>query len=366
MKVINFGHQYEIYPDDLKTHDALPAQTYKVKFNPMAGFSLTKSDDLDCTENKIYGTHQSKVDKVMRTFGRTHRALGVIMSGDKGIGKTMSVQLLASAAIRKNMPVIIVDQNHPGIAGFLDSIKQEILVVFDEFEKVFPKDDTDKTSQHDLLGLFDGMSPTKRLYVLTINELHRLSDYMLNRPGRFHYHFRYAYPTHDEVIEYLEDKVSRDCPDDIQAAANFSLKVPLNFDMLRAIAMELSYGESFEDAITDLNIMNMQMPDYDMALTLRNGLQTTTRVNTDLFKKVARVEVEDYHYDNAYSLVGAFTICTDQLVIAGNRLNIPLKAISDVTLKYSHNQEIKTITIDDIQAVDILLIQDEMNDTLKF
>ena len=42
MKVINYGSKYEIYPDDLKTHDKLPTGTYEILFNQMSGLSLSK------------------------------------------------------------------------------------------------------------------------------------------------------------------------------------------------------------------------------------------------------------------------------------------------------------------------------------
>ena len=47
------------------------------------------------------------------------------------------------------------------------------------------------------------------MYIVTCNELRGLNDYILNRPGRFHYHFRFEYPTATEIREYMEDKLEK-------------------------------------------------------------------------------------------------------------------------------------------------------------
>ena len=44
---------------------------------------------------------------------------------------------------------------------------------------------------------------------------------------------------------------------EINKVAAFSRKIKLNYDCLSAIALELNEGEAFEDAIKDLNIINV-------------------------------------------------------------------------------------------------------------
>ena len=271
MKIISHSSHYEIYPDDVKTSDLLPPQTYIVRFNKMSGFFLEKGTDLKNQEEKIYGPHLSKVDKVLGTYSMFERSLGIIASGDKGIGKSLFIQLLSERTIAQGIPVIIVKTAYFGIADFLDSIEQEVLVLFDEFEKVFDEDDDNGESQGALLGLFDGMSQQKRLYALTVNNLNKMSEFMLNRPGRFHYHFRFDYPDASEVTEYLEDKLSTKYHEAINDVVIFSSKIGLNYDCLRAIAFELNLGTPFKEAIKDLNIMNFTNERYDVTFELSDG-----------------------------------------------------------------------------------------------
>ena len=137
MKAISSGNTYEIFDDSLRTFDRLPTQTYVVRFSKNRGFFLEKYVDIEITENKIYGAHLDKVNKVLRSFESTNRSLGVILSGDKGIGKSLFAKLLAIEAMRRDIPLIVVDTFVPGIASYLESIEQEVMVLFDEFDKTF-------------------------------------------------------------------------------------------------------------------------------------------------------------------------------------------------------------------------------------
>lgn len=285
MKAISSGNTYEIFDDSLQTFDKLPTQTYILRFNKNKGFFLEKYSDIEITESKIYGVHLDKVHKVLHSFDNFNRNLGVILSGDKGIGKSLFAKLLAIEATKKDIPVIVVDTFVPGIASYLESIKQEVMVLFDEFDKTFCGQDTDETSpQAHMLSLFDGVSNGKKLFVITCNEFKRLNDYLINRPGRFHYHFRFEYPSAQEVREYLEDKIPKNQYGEIDDVISFSRKINLNYDCLRAIAFEISMGLKFKDAIKDLNIVNVELERYDVTLYFSNGMTATAKnANLDLF-----------------------------------------------------------------------------------
>lgn len=136
MKAISIGSRYEIYDDTLKAYDGLPAQTYTVCFSQMTGFFLKVRPDLVVKE-PVYGVHPEKAEKVLRSFKVFQRNLGVILSGDKGIGKSLFARLLSAKAVEAGYPVIIVDQAFPGIASYIESIEQEVVFLFDEFDKIF-------------------------------------------------------------------------------------------------------------------------------------------------------------------------------------------------------------------------------------
>lgn len=280
MKAISTGNQFVIYDDSLKTYDQLPAQSYRAAYSKGQGFFLEKYIEPDPRENKIYGDHATKVEKVMKAFSRSKRNLGVILSGDKGIGKTLFAKLLSLKAIDMNLPLIVVDSYIPGIAAYLETIEQECVVLFDEFDKTFggvQQADGMANPQTEMLALFDGIAPGKKLFVVTCNQLGRLSDYLINRPGRFHYHFRFEYPTGEEVKTYLQDKLPKEQWKEIDDIVEFSSRIPLNFDCLRAIAFELEDGSSFKEACACLNIINWDEVEYNVTCIFNNGAVITCK-----------------------------------------------------------------------------------------
>ena len=90
VKAINVGdNTYDIFDNTMQVYNKLPAQPYVVRFSKNRGFFLEKFNDLEIKESKIYGVHESKVTKVLNMFESQNRNLGVILSGDKGIGKSL-------------------------------------------------------------------------------------------------------------------------------------------------------------------------------------------------------------------------------------------------------------------------------------
>lgn len=291
MKVISSGSSYMLYDDDMKSFDKLPAYTYTIKFAKMTGFFLEKAKDVDVAESKVYGVHNEKVEKVLHTFELMKRNLGVILSGDKGIGKSLFVRMLAVEGQKRGLPVIIVEKFIPGIASYIQKIEQEGIFIFDEFDKTFGNVTTGENeadAQDSMLSLFDGMASGKKMFVVTCNKLSTLSDYLVNRPGRFHYHFRFEYPTDEEIREYLADKLREKNEKEIEKVVDFSRKTRVNYDCLRAIAFEINLGQNFEEAIGDLNIVNVQKPSYNLVLHFKNAPSMyRDDVQLDLFSSSA-------------------------------------------------------------------------------
>ena len=282
MRVLQTGSHISIFDNSVRMYDQLPAGTYVLSYNQQEGCFLETHPNIEVKE-KAYGVQKNKIGKVLKAFGISVRSLGVILSGDKGIGKSMFAKLLCEKAVSLGKPVIIVDICVPGVARFIESIEQECIVLFDEFDKTF-RSNRDQDEQAKLLSLFDGTAGGKKLYVVTCNELYMLNDYIVNRPGRFHYHFRFDYPEPEEIREYLSDKLAAEYYDEIEKVVAFSNKINLNYDCLRAIAFEINQGVDFSEAAQELNILNINPEEYDIELRLDNGETfRKNRYSTNLF-----------------------------------------------------------------------------------
>lgn len=340
MRVICTGNNsYNIYDDSLQVFNNLPVQTFIVRFNKDVGFFLEKYTDMEVNE-KVYGVHDEKVKKVLSAYASMERNLGVILSGDKGIGKSLFARMLSREAINRGIPVVVIDTFYPMIASYIESIDQDVMVLFDEFDKTFGEvrsKDGEASPQTNLLSLFDGVSGGHKLFVVTCNELRSLNSYLINRPGRFHYHMRFDYPTGKEITEYLKDKISEEYYGEIDRVIDFSNKVDLNYDCLRAIAFELNTGLSFADAIKDLNILNLSEEQYDLTLIFENGLRATSRgVSLDMFSSNP-CESTAYMYYKGYNCVDITFITSNARfdldkyahIIQGSQIGLNFMGVDD-------------------------------------
>lgn len=230
--------------------DTLPAGFYQVSFDPKQGYYLEDTDGWS-RPKKVYGNVGKRVDRVMNTFIDRPNGTGILLSGEKGSGKTLFARLLSLEAIDKGFPVIIVSSPYCGddFNEFIQSIDQPALVLFDEFEKVYEE----KRLQSSMLTLLDGVYPSKKLYVLTVNET-TLNANMMNRPGRLFYHFKYSGVDEAFIRDYCKDnlKDEKKIEDLVTSTVLFDA---FNFDMLQAVVEEINrYGESPKQAFSYLNI----------------------------------------------------------------------------------------------------------------
>lgn len=270
MNIVISGGRLQVYGEDVQTYKTIPVGSYEVCFHKMMGFYMTSRPDLMAKEDKVYGDHTRKVEKIFRAYENMDRNLGVILSGIKGSGKSLLVRMLAQESIGKGIPVILVNSYVPGIASFLADIDQEVLVVFDEFEKTFGKND-EFDPQEEMLSLFDGLDNGKKLFVVTCNELNKMNNYLLNRPGRFHYHFVIGSPSPAEVQEYMIDKLEPKYYPLVDRIVNFANTVNITYDYLRAIAFEINMGYSIEETLNELNIMRVKDLTFDIMFKFTNG-----------------------------------------------------------------------------------------------
>ena len=270
MNVVISGSTYQIYDEGMQTAKHLPALVYDVNFSKMQGFFLTSRLDLRIEEEKVYGSYGKKVSKVLSGYKMVNRNFGAILSGPKGVGKTLFTKVLSVEAKAQGYPVIIVSQYIPGIAQFLSSIDQDVIVLFDEFEKTFAKIDN-INPQEEMLTLFDGLDSGHKLFIVTCNETNDMSSYLFNRPGRFHYHFVFNTPSAEEIREYLMDKLAPSYQNVIDQVINFSFVGKITYDVLRAIAFELNSGYSLEETLMDLNISRDKYSAFDIEITFSDG-----------------------------------------------------------------------------------------------
>lgn len=84
-----------------------------------------------------------------------------------------------------------------------------------------------------------------------------ISNYLLNRPGRFHYRFTFNDVTQEEIEAYLNDHLAYAHRDIIPQVVSMKWCMPMTYDILRALAFEINQGTSLNEALKDLNIKQL-------------------------------------------------------------------------------------------------------------
>jgi hypothetical protein len=229
-------------------HDTIPVGTYLIDYDK-DGFFLTGTDDFTLPK-KIYGNSTSNSDRILNTFLSRTSSTGVLLSGQKGSGKTLLAKQISIEAHKHNIPTFIVNSPYCGDAFnvFLSSFHQPVVVVFDEFEKVYDMD-----SQNSLLTLFDGTFSQKKLFILTSNRAGDINNYFKDRPGRIYYWLEFNKLEDKFVIDYCDDNLNDNRYQ--QQIVNLCGILGFNFDMLQAVVQEMNmYNESPQDAMRLLNV----------------------------------------------------------------------------------------------------------------
>lgn len=260
MKFVMHDGNFQVAPDDVQSYDKLPAGYYKIEHDSSHDiFSLNRTYQFTLTESKVYGVQVDKMNKVVNAYSKSNRSLGVLLTGDKGIGKSLFAKLLCMTMFAKGYPIIIVDKSYKGLEKFLSEIPGDVVLLFDEFDKIFETSNNsegrDESSQESLLTLFDGTSSQKRLFIITANDTSNLNDCIINRPGRFHYHFIFEYPNDSQIIEYMKDNMDNFSMVEANKVITLSKAVKINYDTLRSICFEYNLGQNtLEEFINDINV----------------------------------------------------------------------------------------------------------------
>jgi hypothetical protein len=266
---IRMGASFRIADSNaLDIKEILPPATYTVAYDKMAEqYFLEIVDNLEVA-GKIYGDTPKLAQRILDTFEDRKGSTGIMLSGEKGSGKTLLARVLSADALRQGIPTIIINEPWHGeqFNTFMQSIEQPTVVLFDEFEKTYQ----DRVKQEAMLTLFDGVYQSKKLFIITCNDAYRVNDHMKNRPGRIYYRKDYKGLEREFIEEYCQDnlKDKSHIPAICRIAVAFS---EFNFDILKALVEEMNrYGE---DPRTVMELLNAK-PEFSTSTTYTTRLTT--------------------------------------------------------------------------------------------
>lgn len=224
------GNIYNQVSPDYKVEETLPVGICLTK----NGFHLEKHADKFVFPYKMYGLQEEFIDHVIKTYHATSDNMGIMLTGTKGTGKTVTAKELAN---KLNLPIIIVkdmgDANQYMIE-FLSSIENDCILFLDEFEKNFNESDST------ILQIMDGVynSRYRKVFLLTTNEM-TINDNMIGRPSRIRYVKEFGNLDLKIVNEYLDDALQ--IPEARQDLLDFIDSLTIStIDILKTIVNEVN------------------------------------------------------------------------------------------------------------------------------
>lgn len=221
--------------------------------------------------SKVYGDLDSTVDRVLETFNSRQGNLGVLFSGIKGNSKTTTAKMICH---KSGLPVIIITEPFVGsdFKNYLASVKEEVIIFIDEFEKVYNTPEI----QQEYLSILDGVFEGKKLFLFTSNS-EKINEFLKNRPSRIFYHFKYNNLDEtvvDDIIEQeLEDKTF-----EADLRALIMILGSISIDVLLNIIDEVNrFKKSPKELIKGLNVEVEQLNFSVIIFT--NGERYETKCN---------------------------------------------------------------------------------------
>ena len=109
------GNRFNVSTKEaMDLHDVLPTGTYTVKFDKMNGcFYLEQIDGFEI-KGKIYGDTVKRADRILNSFNDRPATTGVMLTGEKGSGKTLLAKMLSIKGYEQDIPIIVgVLQHRP-------------------------------------------------------------------------------------------------------------------------------------------------------------------------------------------------------------------------------------------------------------
>lgn len=199
--------------DDLKLSKEVPVGVWKLSCAQFVGFYLEETE-IKLSHGKIYGDAQDIADHVAEAFEKNdpNKNLGVLFSGEKGLGKTLTTRLILEKFYGKK-PIIIISEYINGMADFISKFKG-CVILMDEFEKFTggntdSEDENSLTKQESLLSIFDGNTGCSgNLFLLTVNNTYKLNENLKSRPGRMRYHYKFTSENATVVRNYCNDNLN--------------------------------------------------------------------------------------------------------------------------------------------------------------
>lgn len=252
--------------------ETLPSGIYHYKL-ALDKWVLERTADNFQFPYKVYGYQDDVIGRILHYWAETNTNLGVLLNGAKGSGKTLAAQVVANRMIKDGCPVLVVNNPVP-LGEILSTVQQDLMVIFDEFEKTHYEE-----QQQDLLSAIDGMvrSEHRRMFMFTTNQKN-LNENFIDRPSRIRYIWDFDRLSERVLNQMMDDILDKKLWDMRPMVLEYlSTRKVLTVDIAMATICEVNiFGEDPEMFARILNVSEMTPTDFRAEVLNPDGTVNNT------------------------------------------------------------------------------------------
>lgn len=311
MNILKDKDKYYFY-NSLTIEKSLEPKEYLFNFDEFGNCWLEDIESFKLP-SKVYDVNADLRDSIRKSFNANDKNLGVLLTGNKGQGKSLTAKLICK---EMGVPVIVVNKQIPQAVNFVkffNNIKQNYVLFVDEFEKLFKEKgggEDKETSYHRqevFLSFMDGVltNEHKVLFLLTTNE--GVNEYFINRPSRIKFLVEYT-----ELPEALFDLITTDKLKNKEYRADLEENVSLinlNIDLLISIIYDINlfnkpfssfkeiYNYKFELYKYEVNRIVDGVDKYESFINLTKRIKATDQhINGNYVKDMIKFTKDEIIY----------------------------------------------------------------------
>lgn len=249
---IKSGNKIFISPKGME-YELESGRVYTLKYNEWEGTAYFEINENINIPNKIYGNnYDSFINRILQWHKRDDvNNTGVLLSGMKGSGKTLTSKIIAK---KSGLPIIVVDNNFLSrkLSDTFKKISGNYCIIFDEIDKNERYWDSSQ-----LLGFLDGIETVcKKLVLFTCNDENFANENLIDRCSRIRYYKKFEGLDNNSISNLINEIIKDDKKKQMRCLDLINKFKVKSFDNIVNFLHEVQlYPDSKElDLLNDLNI----------------------------------------------------------------------------------------------------------------